>query len=83
MHSWATLYLTILTAYLIAAYRTGARLSESQTMIINTGFVVFAGLQIFGATASGMRSIEFVAELQAINPERKFSLTPGVLWIVV
>ena len=30
-----------------------------------------------------MRSIEFVAEVQAINPERGFALTPVVLWVVV
>jgi len=83
MHSWATLYITIVSAYLVIAYSTGAKLTKSQTIIINTGFIVFAGSQVFGVRGSGMRCLEFVAEIQAINPEREFSLTPVVLWVVV
>lgn len=82
MHFWATLYIALLSAYLVTAYKAGANLSKSQTMIINTGCIIFAGTQIVGVRASGMRSLEFAAELQAINPEREFALTPIVLWVV-
>jgi hypothetical protein len=30
-----------------------------------------------------MRCLEFVAEVQAINPERGFALTSEMLWVIV
>jgi hypothetical protein len=40
-------------------------------------------LGIFAVRGSGVRCLEFTAEVQAINPEREFALTPVVLWVVV
>jgi hypothetical protein len=47
MYSWATFYITALSAYLVTAYILGAKLTRSQTTIINTCFVVFSALGIF------------------------------------
>ena len=82
MYSWVTFYMTALSAYLITAYILGAKLTISQTIIINTCFVVFSALGIFAVMGSGMRCLEFVAEVQAINPERGFALTLGMLWVL-
>ena len=83
MYSWASFYLTIIFAYLVAAYILGAKFSKSQTIIVNACFVGFSASGIFGVRGSGMRCLEFVAEVQALNPERGFALTPAVLWVVV
>ena len=82
MYSWATFYMTALSAYLIAAYLLGAKFTRSQTIIINTSFVAFSALGIFAIRGSGMRCLEFEAEVMAINPEREFALTSEVLWVV-
>jgi hypothetical protein len=74
--------MTALSAYLVTAYILGAKLTRSQTTIINTCFVVFSALGIFAVRGSGMRCLEFVAEVQAINPERGFALTSEVLWVI-
>ena len=83
MYSWATFYVTALSAYLVTAYILGAKLTRSQTIIVNTCFVAFSTLGILAVMGSGMRCLEFVAEVQAINPERDFALTPGLLWVIV
>jgi hypothetical protein len=83
MYSWATFYMTALSAYLVTAYILGAKLTRSQTTIINTCFVVFSALGIFAVRGSGMRCLEFVAEVQAINPERGFALTSEMVWVIV
>jgi hypothetical protein len=83
MYSWSTFYMTALSAYLVTAYILGAKLTRSQTTIINTCFVVFSALGIFAVRGSGMRCLEFVAEVQAINPERGFALTSEMLWVIV
>ena len=82
MYSWATFYMTALSAYLVTAYILGAKLTRSQTILINTCFVFFSALGIFAVRGSGMRCLEFAAEVQAINPERDFALTSGMLWVV-
>jgi hypothetical protein len=83
MYSWSTFYMTALSAYLVTAYILGAKLTRSQTILINTCFVFFSALGIFAVTGSAMRCLEFVAEVQAINPERGFALTSETLWLIV
>ena len=83
MYSWATFYMTALSAYLVTAYILGAKLTISQTILINTCFVFFSAMGIFALRGSAMRCLEFVAEVQAINPERGFALTSEVLWVIL
>lgn len=44
-----TVYLTVLTAYLIAAYSVGSKLTTAQSIFISVLFVMFAS--VFGWTA--------------------------------
>ena len=82
MYSWTTLYLTVLSAYLVTAYILGAALSKSQAIIINTCFVVFSLLGVFAIRGSAMRCLEFNAEVTAINPERVFAINLEVVWVI-
>ncbi|NKB97376.1 MAG: hypothetical protein GKR90_02590 [Pseudomonadales bacterium] len=46
-----SIYLTVLSAYLVMAYVAGADLRTSQLVIINLLFLTFAGLVGYGAVA--------------------------------
>jgi hypothetical protein len=76
---WVGLYISILSAYIIAAYLAGNNLTFSQSAIVSTGFMIFAFLCVFGATANGSRILEFTYELRELNPDRNFAMREWVL----
>ena len=83
MQAWLTVLVTILSAYLIAAYMVGSRLSRSQAAILNTLYLGYSVLIVFAIVSAGSRCLEFVVEIQELNPAREFGLTPVILWVVL
>lgn len=72
MHSWATTYFSAVTAYLVAAYAIGARLTRSQAFVATTAFVIFSALCAWGILGTGLRMLELKSEIRMLNPEREF-----------
>lgn len=73
--TWIGLSFTFLTAYLVTAYTVGRLLTGSQTWIINALFCLYQAGTINGVYTSGSRYLEFVQEIQRINPEREYSFS--------
>jgi hypothetical protein len=56
-----TLYLTVVTTYLVAAYLAGERLTRFQTFLTTSLFIVFALVFTFGSVAFFRSSTEITA----------------------
>ena len=78
--TWTGLSFTFLTTYLVAAYTVGKSLTSSQTWIINISFCIFQIMTINGTYTSGSRYLEFVEEIQRINPHRIYSFSESTLF---
>ena len=62
-------YLTIVSAYLIAAFISGKKLTQQQAIIISTLFLFASALTMFALWGAGGR-IAYTAEaLRLVNPE--------------
>jgi hypothetical protein len=86
MHDWATTYFSIVTAYLVAAYAIGARLTRSQVFIASASFFIFSAMCAWGAIGTGLRMLELKSEILMLNPTRGFlfcvpalAITSGLL----
>jgi hypothetical protein len=83
MQGYMTLYITILSAYLITAYVAGARLTKFQAAFISLGMLIFTVICSAAVLGTGTRVIELFDEAQTINPDRQFSLREPILFTVV
>lgn len=81
MLTWVGLSFTFLTAYLVTAYTVGRSLTTSQTSIINVFFCIYQFLTINGVYTSGTRYLEFVEEIQTINPDRVYAFSETGLYL--
>jgi len=78
--TWIGLSFTFLTAYLVTAYTVGRTLTKSQTWIINSFFIIYQLMTINGVYTSGSRYLEFVKEIQSVNPDRIYSFSETSLF---
>ena len=62
-----TIYFSIITAYVVAAFVAGARLTPIQLAIVNATFVIAAGIMGTLTVLIFSRFYAFAAQLQAIN----------------
>ena len=62
------IFLTIVAAYLVAAFQAGAKLRFSELVIVNTLFVVMSSISIFTTSAFGLTGHNLTAELAEIDP---------------
>jgi len=86
MASQFTLYLTVISAYLVVAYFVGNKLTLPQTLIASILFMFGAGGQVWGLHKAGTRVAEYLdkkAQLSPLSPyEQQFS--PNVHgWVIV
>ena len=74
-------YMTILSGYLVAAFFVGERLSKPQTLIVNTGFIIFTLFAIWGAFTFWNASYATSVKLALSHPELipVFWLNPAVV----
>ena len=84
------LFLTVVSGYLIVSWLVGHRLSPPQAALINTLFVVFAGLCIFAWFTHFMSALSYQNELTVLNPQRisplqteKIVIGTAVLLVIV
>jgi len=79
--AYFTLYVTVVSAYLIAAFLAGAKLTRSQNFILSFGFVVFTVLATWAFYGSGMTAVyytEKLLSLEADSPQRGRSWVSGI-----
>lgn len=79
LHSWLMAYFTILSAYLIAAYAVGYKLTTFQASVVTICFLVLNSLCILATMGSGLRFIDLTQQLTAMNPERVFLVSPALI----
>jgi len=82
MQAWAATYISVLSAFLVAAYLVGKKLTASQVIIIGTGFVFFAGMCVANFFGISNRTIEFAAELKQLRPDRIYVSSDEALWFI-
>ncbi len=64
-----TLYLTLISGYLITAFVAGTRLSTVQVSILNFGFIISAGLMAFSALGAGIIRVHYTRELLELTAD--------------
>jgi hypothetical protein len=85
-----SLFVTVVSGYLIVSWLVGQRLSPPQAALINMLFVFFSGLCIFAWFARFMSALSYQSELAALNPQRvspfqteKIVIGTAVLLVIV
>ena len=63
-----TIYLSIVSGFLIVAYLVGQKLTLPQTLIIGVLFVFGAGLQVWGIHAYGVAVREYLEQKADLSP---------------
>ena len=67
-----SLYLTIVTAYLVTAFVAGRRLDSTETFIVTTLFIFSASFFVFGTIAFFTRQAYIIEKLAAIETDSTF-----------
>ena len=60
-------YMTVTSAYLIAAFLVGERLTRSQITIISTLYVFMTGVSTYASFVWGMRGIYYMTRVQELD----------------
>ena len=79
LHSWLMAYFTVFTAYVVAAYAVGHQLTNFQSFVVTTCFLVLNLMVVVATMGTGMRFIELTQEISVINPERTYLVSPGLI----
>ena len=72
MYDSTTLFLSIVSGYLLVAYLVGAKLTRAQVVIISTLFVVGASLQCWALLTQEIAMEEYLAAKAQLSPLTKF-----------
>lgn len=81
-----TIYFSIATAYVIAAFVAGSRLTRLQLAIVNIGFTIAAGTMGTLSVLLFLRFFEIASQVQktgAATPIVNFSIPIGILVAIV
>jgi len=70
------MYMTVTTAYLVAAYLAGRRLTTSQIITISGLYVVAAILCTWATSAYITSGIEIADALEVLHPDRIYGMQP-------
>lgn len=79
----ASLYLTCVTAYLVAAHFVGAKLSTFQVFVISVLFVVFAVSFLMAVQVNSWNMYELGSQLSEIRPGWVKYTSPTVIWVLL
>jgi len=72
-------FLSLSFAYLAAAYFVGSRLTRPQVFILNTLYVIFAGITAYSAIAFSNGAVKLMLRAGIADPGNFFT---GKLWMV-
>ena len=70
-----TLYLTVVSSYLITAYLVGADLTAYQVLVVSCLFIIFAGLFTFGTVGYFTRAVYFTTAIKGYS-DASVTLSP-------
>jgi len=82
LSTYITTYLSLTTAYLIAAYVVGANLTRLQCSLVTVLYLVSAGVMSIAMVSAGTRVIGLGMDLGQINPVRAGFWSPWVYQIL-
>jgi hypothetical protein len=77
-----SLYITVVTAYLVAAFSAGKRLNSSEYLIVTVLFVLSASFFIFGSVALLSRQLYIVEKLAAIESDATVFLSKTLIMYI-
>jgi glucan phosphoethanolaminetransferase (alkaline phosphatase superfamily) len=77
-----SLYITVISAYLIVAYLAGHKLERSQMAIISVLFVVMSATMSYAAFAYMHRGFEYAIAQESMNPNADSYATPMLIAIL-
>jgi hypothetical protein len=80
MQGWVSLYFTALTAFIIAAYLAGSKLTRNQTVFIYGGFLILSALATVGAYGTGNLLVHYADEVLLVNPKRPFLASYPIIY---
>ena len=73
------MYISITTAFLIASYLAGGKLSNPQAAIVSILYVVASAVSAWATIGYCSRAIPLANALEVIHPERIYGMQPFVL----
>jgi cellobiose-specific phosphotransferase system component IIC len=77
------IYISLLVAYLVAAYLAGDRLTSAQATTISILFLVASAVMTWGCVTYIGRAIPLADALEVINPDRRYGSQPIVQYAVL
>ena len=77
-----SLYITVVTAYLVAAFSAGKRLNSSEYLIVTVLFVLSASFFIFGSVALLSRQLYIVEKHAAIESDATVFLSKTLIMYI-
>jgi hypothetical protein len=80
LQSWLIAYFTILTAYLVAAYAAGEKLTNFQAFVVTVCFLIMCSLSVVATVGTGLRFVEPTQQVTAMNPERNYVVSSDLIW---
>ncbi len=75
-----SVWITIVSGYLITAYLAGERLNKSQVVILNTFYLWVSTVVIIGFYGSFNTQAHYVLELKAIVPDSPQLINHQIVW---
>lgn len=72
------MFVTVTSAYLVAAYLAGRRLTRLQAIIVSTLYLVAALIMTWATVGYITRSIPVADALELMHPDRLYALQPPV-----
>ena len=76
------MYMTLLVAYLIAAYLAGSRLTSAQALTLSVLFLVGSLIFTWGTFAYLGRAVAIVDELELLHPDVSYGSQPWFRYAV-
>ena len=71
-----SIYLSIISAFLVVAFVAGSKLTRSQLLVISTLFVLGALFFTYGAAGFLNRQIPIVEQLAKLHPDQHYAVNP-------
>ena len=82
LSTYITTYLSLTTAYLIAAYAVGAKLTRLQCSLVTLLYLIAASVMSVAMVSAGTRVVDLGMDLGQINPVRAGFWSPWVYQVL-
>ena len=76
--SFASMFITVISGYLVVAYLAGRELTRPQVTLVNAIFFVTSSLFLYGTISSFAKQLSMVDKLRALNPDNYYPLSTPI-----